>query len=98
MVLKREPFINYRSDEERAKDKSKVVPVRLNIDDLKRLEEVAKIINQEKLSTVIKTLVEIGLFVIHEEKTTYLINTLFKNKRNNKRLGISVIDPKFTQM
>lgn len=98
MPLQREPFTPTRLEEERAKDKSKVVPVRLNVEELRALEEAGLIIEEEKLSSVIKTLMNLGLIVIHSPETTAIINTVFKNKRNNQRRGVSVVEPKFTQM
>lgn len=98
MPLQREAFTRTRLDEERAGDKSKVVPVRLNVEELRALEEAGLIIEEEKLSSVIKTLMNLGLIVIHKPETTAIISTVFKNQRNNKRRGVSVVEPKFTQM
>jgi len=98
MSFEKKPFIPYRLDEDKSKDKSKVVPVRLNIEELKRLEETSRFLNQEKLSTTLKQLSEIGYFVIQEQKTNYLIRTLFDNKRKNKRLGVEIVDPKFSNL
>lgn len=98
MPLEREAFTRTRLDEERATDKSKVVPVRLNIEELRTLEEAGLILEQEKISSVIKTLMNLGLIAIHKPETNYLIDSVFKNKRNNKRTGITLVEPKFTQM
>ena len=98
MPLEREPFTPTRLEEERAKDKSKVVPVRLNSEELAALEEAGLIIEQEQISSVIKTLMNLGLIVIHKPETNAIIDTVFKNKRNNKRRGVSVVEPKFTRM
>lgn len=96
--LQREAFTPTRLQEERDKDKSKVVPVRLNVEELRALEEAGLIIEEEKLSSVIKSLMNLGLIVIHKEETALILSTVFKNKRNNKRRGVTVVEPKFTQM
>ena len=98
MPLEREAFTRTRLDEERAKDRSKVVPVRLNKEELQALEEAGLIIEQEKISSVIKTLMNFGLIVIHKPETQAILQAVFKNKLNNKRQGITVVEPKFTQM
>lgn len=96
--LIREPFTKLRLDEEKTGDRSKVVPVRLNIEELRALEEAGLIIEEEKLSSVIKILMNFGLIVIHKPESTALLEAVFKNKRNNKRRGVGVVEPKFIQM
>lgn len=96
--LIREPFTRTRLDEERAKDKSKVVPIRLNVEELRALTDAGLILEQEKISSVIKTLMNLGLIAIHKQETAYLIDSVFKNKRNNKRTGITLVEPKFERM
>lgn len=98
MAIEREPFTRTRLDEERAQDKSKVIPIRLNVEELKALEEAGIIFEQEKISSVIKTLMNLGLIAIHKPETAYLLEAVFKNKRNNKRGGITIVEPKFSQM
>ena len=98
MALVREPFTKTRLDEEKADDKSKVVPIRLNIEELQALEEAGVIFEQDKISSVIKTLMNLGLIAIHKPETAYLLEAVFKNKRNNKRGGVTLTEPKFTQM
>ena len=98
MVIKGEHFRKKRTNEEKKHDKSKVIPVRLNKDELNALTVAGLILEQEKLSSVIKTLMNFGLIVIHKEETTAVLEAVFKNKLNNKRQGITVVEPKFTQM
>lgn len=98
MGLIKEPFRKYRLDEEKKHDKSKVVPVRLNIDELNALEVAGQVLEQEKISSVIKTLMNLGLIAIHKEETALLLDVVFKNKLNNKRQGITIVEPKFKQM
>ena len=71
-----------------AKDTEQPITVRLNEDERLMLNKSKKLLEQEKDSTALKTLAWIGAKVIHEEKILYLLGTIFKNKRNNKRIGI----------
>lgn len=98
MGLIRPAFTRTRTDEERAEDESKVIPLRLNKEELAMLEADGKFLEQEKLSTVIKQLMKIGHDAIHDPKTYKLIETVFINKRRNKRLGLEAPEPEFTQM
>ena len=66
--------------------------VRLNDEERERLEEDKKIIEQKKDSTAIKQLALIGSNVIREQKTASILGVLFKNKRNNKRIGVADFD------
>lgn len=84
-------FYRKKLDEEKAKEKSTVMTIRLNKEQMAMLEEVQKAINQPKASTAIKTLFYIGCYdVLQDQKTRYIIDTLFKNDRNNERTGAYV--------
>lgn len=91
MSLKKEPFRSYTLDEEN-KEKPDVFTIRLNAEEREVLNKCKRLIEQPKDGTALKTLAWIGAKVIHDEKTLYLIETLFKNKRNNERSGISIIE------
>ena len=92
MTLKHNtPFYNTKTEEEKAKDKSIVLTVRLNKEELQLLKDVKAAIEQPKDSTAIKTLFYIGCYdVLHDKKVNYILSTLFKNKRNNQRTGAFV--------
>jgi len=86
-------FYSTKTEEERKKEKSIVMTIRLNKEELAMLEEVKKAIEQPKDSTAVKTVFYIGCFdVLHDKKVNYIISTLFKNKRNNERTGAYVDD------
>ena len=88
MSIEKEKFTNYTLDEDKEKRKSVVMTVRLNQEELAMLEEVKKAIEQPKDSTAIKTIFYIGAYdVLQDQKTKYILSTLFKNKRNNERSG-----------
>ena len=93
MTIIRPEFTATRTEEERKKDKGMILTVRLNEQELLLLKEVKKAIEQPKDSTTLKTLFYIGCFdVLHDKKTSYILETLFKNKRNNHRTGIQEIE------
>jgi hypothetical protein len=95
MVLEHRPFTRTRLDEERQDDNGRVLSVRLNDEELARLEEDARLLRQEKPATALKQLAEIGSFVIHSPETTAVLEAVFNNERRNKRLGIQIADPRF---
>lgn len=98
MVIEKEAFVPYKDQDERDQEKSKVITIRLNVDELRDLEELGKLLRQEKLGTVIKQLMKLGSHVLHDPQTEWLVETLFINERNNKRLGIINVNPKFKQL
>lgn len=81
--MEKKPFVRY--NEEKKLDS---FTVRLNEEERQLLDKCKTIIEQPKDSTTLKTLAWIGAKVIHEEKTAYILSSLFKNKKNNKRIGI----------
>ncbi len=83
MNIKQKAFTRYHEDK-----KADTFTVKLNSDERKDLEDMKILLNQKKDSTAMKQLATIGAKVLLEAKTTYIINTLFKNKRKNKRIGI----------
>lgn len=91
--LIRAPFTRKKLDEEKAKEKGCRLTIRLNEEEKKMLKKVKLAIEQPKDSTAIKTMFYLAYYnVIHDEKTRYLLKTLFKNKRNNQRTGAIVDD------
>ena len=83
MPIEQEPFRKYHLEKKRD-----TFTVSLNQDERELLERSKKIIEQSKDSSALKSLAWIGAKVIHEPEITFLLQTLFKNKRNNKRLNI----------
>lgn len=87
MGLIRKPFEAQKLEEDREQDKL-IFTCKLNKEERAILDQCKILLEQPKDSTALKTLAWIGAKVIHEEKTLFIITTLFKNKGNNKRLGI----------
>ena len=98
MVIDKNPFTPYKHQEERDQEKSKVITIRLNREELADLEILGKLIKQEKLGTVIKQVMSIGVIVLQQPQTALIVSTLFKNDTNNKRQGIITVNPKFKQL
>ena len=89
MVIKPQPFYRTNLEEKEYKD---VFTVRINKEERESLNKMKIILQQPKDSSAIKTLAEIGAFVLQEEKMLHILNTIFKNKQNNKRSGIVEIE------
>lgn len=93
MALINKAFTVQRDQEERAKDKRETFTVSVNKDERTWLNEAKNKINEIKDSSAIKKLAYIGyLNVLHNPQTSYTIDMVLKNKRNNKRLGIPDFD------
>lgn len=84
-------FVPTKLEEERNNIKD-VFSVKINKEERLLLDKCKMVIEQPKDSTALKTLAWIGSKVILEEKTNYIISTLFKNKRNNERNNIHDFD------
>jgi hypothetical protein len=85
VVLEQKPFVRYHEEK-----KQDCFPVYLNEEERKLLDACKKLIEQPKDSTALKILAWIGAKHIEGPETRYLIETLFKNKRKNQRLGVTV--------
>lgn len=98
MPIEQQPFRRTRLDEDRAQDKSRILRVRLTQEEAKVFEEAARIIGQEKASTALKQLAELGSAVLQGHEKKVFADILFNNARRNYRLGIVEAQPKFWQM
>lgn len=97
MVIQKVPFQNYTLDEERKDSKEEVISLKLNLDERKLLDECKQQLQQKRDGTAIKQLMMLGAKVIRDEKTAFILDTVFKNKRNNARSGIVEFDSWFLQ-
>ena len=83
-----EGFTPTKLEEERSKDKTAFI-IWLNLEERKLLDKCKEIIEQPKDSTAIKQLAWIGATnLLDDKKISIILSLLFKNKRNNKRVGI----------
>ncbi len=82
-MIEKKPFVKYNLDQ-----KTDSFTVRLNPEERDLLDKCKRILEQPKDSTAFKQLARIGAKVLHDQKTEFIIKTVFDNKRKNKRLGI----------
>jgi len=89
MGIEQKPFTRYHE-----KKKADSFAVKLSKDGAEReiLNKCKNLIEQSKDSTALKQLAWIGAKVILEEKMSYIISTLFKNRKKNARIGIIEFD------
>lgn len=88
MTIEKKPFVRYSLEN---KDANRFV-LRLNEDDLKILNEIMFVLQQPKPITAIKQCFRFGAKGILAPQTRQLLDTLFKNKRNNERMGVVDFD------
>ena len=80
-------FVKQRLDEEGKHQDT--FTIRLNAEERIILDKCKKVIEQERDGTTLKQIFKVGAsFVLHDQKLHTTLGILFKNKRNNKRLGI----------
>jgi len=86
MTIEQKPFVQYNDRDE--VDKVDTFTVRLNKEERERLNYIKKVLRQPKDSTAVKQMFELGYNVLHEEKIVKILDTVFKNRKNNAKLGI----------
>lgn len=82
--IEQKPFVRY--NEEKTAD---TFTIRLNEAERLQLENDKKVLMQEKDSTALKQLAELGRIVLHSKKTVEILDIIRNNERRNKRLGIN---------
>lgn len=88
--IEKEKFVSYTLDEDK---KFETISIKINKEERLRLDEAKRLLQQPKDGTALKQVFEIGLaFVIQDQKTRLLIETIFNNKRRNSRLGINEVE------
>jgi hypothetical protein len=92
MMLEKKPFINYTLEEDKKDDDSKVFTFRLNKEEQENLKECMLLLQQEKVSTALKQLANLGMFVLHERSMAHILGVLADNLRKNKRIGIEEVE------
>ena len=88
MSLEKTPFRTTKLEEEKKDDKRETFTVSINKEERLRLNEDKKILQQEKDSTALKQLADLGHNVLHSDLTGKSLRVVLDNKRRNKRLGI----------
>ena len=87
-MIQKKPFKAYKLEEEKKDDKRETFTVSINKEERTRLNEDKKLLQQEKDSTALKQLAELGSNVLHSDLTGKSLRIVLGNKRRNKRLGI----------
>lgn len=85
MSLKQEAFRAYNEEK-----KDDTFTVKLNPEERIEFDIWKKIIEQPKDSTALKQLASIGAKVLQQHSMSLILETIFKNKRKNKRSGESI--------
>lgn len=83
MSIDQKPFVRYHEKKE-----VDTFTVKLNAQERQRLEDCKYILQQEKDSTAIKQLADIGAQVLLEKKVKVVLGVVLNNYRRNKRQGI----------
>jgi len=96
MVLEKRPFELHK---ERTEDlKAVKYPIHLNQEDIMKLQKVEELMQEEKMGSVIKNLMNIGITTLLNDPVMQLAwQTAFKKKANNERLGIVAAEVNFEQ-
>ena len=84
----KKPFVRYKLDEEKAKEKEVRLTICMNKAEMAMLDLDKGVLEQSKNSTALKQLWMVGRNVLHDKKTGLILRSLFKNRRNNERSGI----------
>ncbi|MBU1111676.1 MAG: hypothetical protein KJ896_02765 [Nanoarchaeota archaeon] len=91
-MIEKKPFVRYKLDKEKRQDAFTVaLNEREEVGGItrERLEICKEILEQEKDSTAIKQLASLGANMLYEQKTKQLLQTIYANKRRNKRIGVN---------
>lgn len=96
MTIQRPPFYRIKTDEEKAKEQTKVYTVRLNKKERADVAECMRLLRQVKRSTAMKQLMKLGIqSVLHDQKTRALLGIVGNNDRRNETLGIADPEPEY---
>ncbi|RLC36718.1 hypothetical protein DRH27_04815 [Candidatus Falkowbacteria bacterium] len=94
MTLERKPFDSLRLEEDRIKDKGAVFSVWLNNKEIDELGRYKELLQQEKDSTTLKQLAELGKLLIERDLTGEVMKLVLSNMKKNERLGLLYIEGK----
>ena len=93
-MIEKKPFRDYILNEDKKEEGSKVFTFRLNKEEQVNLQECMVLLQQEKVSTALKQLANLGMFVLHERSMAHVLRVLSDNVRKNKRIGILEVEAK----
>jgi len=93
-MIEKKPFVNYTLEEEKEDADSKVYTFRLNKEEQENLKACMVLLQQERVSTALKQLANLGMFVLHERSMAHILKVLSENLRKNKKIGIVEVEEK----
>lgn len=93
-MIEREAFESTRLEEDRAKDKGAVFSVWLNNKEIAELGRYKELLQQDKDSTTLKQLAELGKLLIDSDLTGSVMSVVLSNIKRNERLGLLYIEGK----
>jgi hypothetical protein len=88
-MIEQKPFETTKLEEDREDKYGTVFTVRLNQEQIEKLNWAKKVLSQPKDSTAFKQVFEFGLFVLQQDITGKVLSTVFKNKEKNWRTGVN---------
>lgn len=101
MPIEKEPFRKYKTDEERAqieKAEGVVISVRISLKEQEMFLEYGRILQEAKISSIIRMLALIGTDVIQSNPTRRILERIYTGKRNNARTGVPIDEPNFEHL
>jgi copper chaperone CopZ len=101
MTLEKQPFERYRTDEEKTqieKVEGVVISMRISLKEQEMFIEYGKVLQEAKISSIIRMLALIGTDVIHSNPTRRILERIYTGKRNNARTGVPIDDPDFEHL
>lgn len=98
MVIERAAFTPTRLEEEKAQDKSTVISLRLNREEINRVTDAGRLLQQEMPSTIVKQLMELGLICLQRDETRAALRMSTENTRRNIQRGVVYAEPKIGRM
>lgn len=98
MALIREPFTTTRLAEERATDKSMVISLRLNREEIEAVTDAGRLLQQEMQSSIVKQLMQLGLLCLQSPETRAALRLATENTRRNIQRGVVVAQPKIGRL
>ena len=88
-MIENKPFTRTVLEEDQNDKYGKTFTIRLNPDQIQQLEWAKRLLSQPKDSTAMKQVWEFGLFVLQQDLTGKVLQTVFKNKQKNWRTGVT---------
>lgn len=94
MGIVREAFTSTRLEEERAQDRSTVISLRLNREEIQAVEDAGRLLQQEMQSSIVKQLMQLGLLCLQSPETRAALRMATENTRRNIARGVVEATPK----